>query len=281
ATFLFSLLVNGLTIEWLMKKLGVHLPKKEDLILKEELDILRINHTREHLESLCELDEFNTSIVQSVSSTLAKEVDEHKVQLLKLAKQDEVAKSLRLQAIVIEKKTIERLFDENHISEAVFFDLDSELDLQQDALEYPEVYTGRGYKRGGVIDRDKTFRERMRSVQESMNRFPLLGSFISTKREHIIENRIAALQTRIVCSNEVIKYLKNVEECIEDRNGVFSAIQTVKGEYAEHKKNNDNKLADLTKEYPDIAATYQTKVVQSIIKHEYAHHHPSHLFMQH
>ena len=47
---------------------------------------------------------------------------------------------MRLQAIQIQRDTIEGLFEKDYINENVYYEYDAQLDLQQDALELSLIH---------------------------------------------------------------------------------------------------------------------------------------------
>ncbi len=280
ATFLFTLLVNGLTVEWLIKRLNIHLPKKEEEILKEELGILKATHARAHVHDLS-TEEFDPVILKDLEDSLKEQEVLHRNRLIDLAEQGKLLNSLRIQAIIVEKATVERLFNENHIHEGVFYDLDAELDLQHDALEYPEVYTGRGFERGGTLNRERAFRQTMRRLNGIAKRFPVFRFIIREREEQLIEERIALLKARLVAAEEVITYLSGLATNLKEHSEITSALQTVLHEYEEHIRTNKENIKELAEKYPEIAKNYQMRVVQSVIQHQIQHHETSKIFLRH
>lgn len=266
---LFTLLVNGLTIKTLLLKLGVHLPKKEEEVLHEELTILELEEAKESLDRLKD-KEFDLDILQDLKKELNAIEDTHKDHLRTIMKPEYFEKSLRLQALHIERHALEDLFNQGYLSENVYFDFDVELDMQEDALEYPEVYEGRAITPGGKLQTESSFRKRVLKIRSLAGKFPILKQFLKQERQALIQDRIGLLKARIITSEMVIEYFNKIQKYLgqKEQNAI---IQSLINEHKDLIKENDEELKKLTKENPRLIEMYQRKLAYSLIANPHMH----------
>ncbi len=263
ATFLFTLFVNGITIKWLLTKLKLHIPAKEELIIKQEHNILELNLARQKLKTLTS-DEFDPKIIKSIDQQLKSQEQENYQKLLKYASKTELVKSLQLESLDIEKKTYVDLFYQNHISENILFQLEAEIDLQEDALKYPNVYKGRGFSSGGKIDTTSTFKNRLHHLTQFISRHKLLGFIARKSEETLVYDRFTFLKARIIASYKVLEYLKHLQKIFKD-DKTKSAITTVKKDHKKYIKLNQQKADQLSQKYPHILEKHQQATIKSLI----------------
>ena len=268
--FLFTLLINGLTIRNLMLALGVHLPKKEEEVLQEELSIFELEEAKASLVHLKD-KEFDPDILQDLKRELNDLEQEHKKHLAEIATPEDFEKSLRLQALHIERRALDDLYHQGYVSENIYFDFDSELDLQQDALEYPEVYTGKAIKAGGIINAHAGFRRRIAWMRQLATQFPLLKSIFRSSRQQMIQDRLGLLKARVITSEMVIDYLTKMERYLES----MSQSKFIRSLIKEHEnliKENSEELTRLTKDNQTIIHEYQRKLAYNLIAtHPHTH----------
>lgn len=261
-TFLFTLFVNATTIGWLLKKLRLHLPKREEEIIQQEVNIFAIEEAKKRLGQLSS-DDADLSVIKEVAKKLSREEFELKKSLMSMATPRELEKSLKLQAISIERKSIQRLFYQGHIKESVFFDFDNDLDLQEDAQEYPEVSSGRSYARGGKRRSQENFRERMARWRQRLAQFPFLKSIILQTKEDLIMDRLSLLQARIVASSEVIEYFEHVGQLLEHHVLAQKVIDQVTADHEQFRLKNSIQLQSLEREYQRVYKKFETQLVES------------------
>lgn len=264
AAFMVSLLVNALSINWLLKILGLHVTPHTEAIVAQEMAIFALEEAEKKLKELPP-DEFDKDVIKSIDKQIEQQEQTHQRLLLKLATPKELLLSLKLQAINIEKSTIEQLFLQGHINEHIYFRIEVELDLQLDALEFPEVSSGRGYEPGGKLPTGTTFRSRLRKLQRWAHQYPILKQFIGVNEHTVIEERLSLLKARIVASEAVINYLDRLKKHMQNKDKALSAITEVKTEHQYYIKRNQTKFSKLEKEFPKIAKNYQKRVVYSLV----------------
>lgn len=264
AALLFTLFINGLTIKGLLMKLGLHLPKKEEEIIKDEVKLFEISESRRKLEKL-QKKEFDQKVISEFDRDLLKREEKIRRHLTVLSTPDEFYRSLQLEALAIERASLSDLFEKGRMSENVYYEFDSELDLQEDALEHPEVFKGRGIKRGGYLaDGEKTFRKKIIDMRRFVLRYPLFSKLFHFNEVDLVKDRYSLLRARLFSSFEVLEYLDRVEELFSKstQRTAISKVRKLQREFIVH---NQNELRVIEKKYPQIVADYQRNVIQSIL----------------
>lgn len=270
--FLFTLLVNGLTIRSLLMKLGVHLPKKEESILKHELSIIEIEEAKESLVMLKD-KEFDPVILRELRKELTHEEEKHKKKLKNILTPEYFERSLKLQALDVERKSLEDLYKHEYVSENVYFDFESELDLQQDALEYPEVFSGRAVAPGGLVSGESALRRRLRFLRNLMTSFPLLRFIFKSTRDSMLEDRIGLLKARILTSEMVLGSLHKMATYMSEI-GDLAVIKSLEKEHRALISDNEKELSKLSKEHPKLVRVYQRRLVHNFLHSKSENLHP-------
>jgi len=263
ASLLFTLFVNGLTIEWLLKKLGLHLPAKEEAILNEEHSLFDIDISKQKLQELSG-SEFSKSQVKALAEELETSEREHKDKLLTLANSKEFENSLRLEMLNLERQETERLFKEGYISENVLYDFDAQLDLQQDALEYPEVFEGRGFTSGGKIQTRQSFRRQVLNLRKLLKQFPIISFFSSFSEDDLVIERFSLLKARLLASEAVLEYLDRVEHIV-GKNGARATIAKVRQEHQKFIVQNQDEINQIKEKYGQVVSQYQEDLLRKLV----------------
>lgn len=267
---LFTLLVNGLSIKFLLTGLKLHLPEKEEEIIGEETNIFTIEELKEKLKAVNSgypQNQFNTSVISEVEKELDKELEKHKKHLQELANDPELLmRSFKIQAIQIERMTAHELHEKGYVNEQVFMEFDTELDLQQDALEYPDVKAFRGQTRGGKIKSRTSFRRLIRKLNEISKNYPFLRFIVRSTEEDAIEDRFMLLKLRLISSADVLWYLDYIKKFAKDNTEVLAGIETLAKEHSDFIADNEEQLKSLIESYPEILNRYQKRVIYSILE---------------
>lgn len=263
ATFLFTMLVNATTIRKLLMKLGLHLPKREEEIIQEETNIFSIQEAKERIEALS-ADEFSRVVIKDVQRSLSEKELHHQHRLAELATPRELEKSLRLEVIEIERRALLRLFEQEHISANVLNTFQTELDLQQDALEYPELYAGRGYREGGRLDSQEAFLHRLSHLQGQIKSFPFLQQWLLNSQKNLILARLSLLQARIVASGEAIEYLEHVTELLDNDKQATRIIDSVRAEHEQYRLKNNFQMQIIERDYSRLFQEFERKLVETL-----------------
>jgi CPA1 family monovalent cation:H+ antiporter len=262
---LFSLFVNGLTIAWLLKKLGLHIPRKEEQIIEEELDIFHLEQARQKLEKFPDVSA-EKKVIKAIKKRLDEAESYHRQMLVSLASYEELKMSLFVQAIRIERTTYKELFLEGIINEAVFFDLESQLDLQEDALEYPEIFKVRNVTKKGLVDSNLSYRRKLRNFKQWASEYSFLQKIIGASKDQLIQERYMTLKARLIANESVLSYLGKVEDLFEKLDDkTKAALADVEDRYHDFRKKNIKELRHIAVTFEDIVAAYHLKLIEMFI----------------
>lgn len=266
ASLLFTLFVNGLTIEILLKKLGLHLPSRDLAIANGQDKVLNYEKALEHLDHLPS-GEFTSSLKTKMKKEVEGKLAQARQEVMKLLEDKaDVLKSVRLYALKQERSWLETFQKSGYVSESVFFEYDAELDIQQDSLEYSDIYSGRGVvSRNGQIKSRLTFQERMRTLQKRAKNWPILSSFITYSEETTIRERYALVKLRLMVVKHIFAYLSDVARVAPKDRVLKAAVGEVRALYEGYQQRNAKELASLEKKYSEVVGEYQDYLIHSLV----------------
>lgn len=272
-SFLFTLLINGFTIKFLLTGLGLHLPEKEEEIIKEETDIFTLEELKNLLKKLPQ-DEFQESVIEKVETELTNEQKEHRKRLKDLTVDDDLLlRSFTLQSLQIERTTAHELHEQGYVNERVYMEFETELDLQLDALEYPEVFAKTKTEKTGLIKSRVSFRRSLTRLNELSKWLPFLGFIIRTTEKEAIETRYMLLKTRLIASNDVLWYLNYIKQFVKDRQTVLDGISALEKKHMEFVEDNRKQIEHMVKEYPEILEEFEKKIIYALLDRQEQHNH--------
>lgn len=261
-SLLFTLIINGLTIKKLLLALGLHLPKNEENIIKEEAEVYHLESAIHNLEHLAK-DEFSPEIVKEIRTGLIKVEKTHKDKLIKISNSAELKVAVQLQGIAIEREVIDGLLDADHINESVHTSFSTQLDLQQDALEYPEIFS-RAIDKDGRLTNQLTLAKRLAKMKHLASELPFLKGIVKESEEQTIRDRYALLRARVLASEAVISYIDRVAHNFKEK-GDMAALNSVKALHTKFNRDNKAEILELGKKYKSVVMNYQRKLAESLI----------------
>lgn len=142
---LFTLIVQGLTIEPLVKKLGLDQPPLADKMTRVEGESTAKQHALHRLPELLKGGLFSGSIAGELQELCNKDLDDTRQEIEQLRKTELDVETERqllyLRAFAEEKSVYIRLFNEGQITERTFRDMMAELIMQTDAIRHTEEHT--------------------------------------------------------------------------------------------------------------------------------------------
>ncbi len=256
ATVLFTLAINGTTASWFLKKLKLHLPTMDEEIIEHELAIFHGEKRRENLKKL-EKMEFKKSLTTEIEKNLLKKEIEEKNVLLKISDPESFAKSLKRYSIAIERHRLEKLLEKNYINETAYFEFDTELDLQEDELDFEE-------KTNDTFSTQKSFRKRLLKAREMANNLPVLNTLFGLSPDEVILNRYQLLKARILVSEEVFKYFKKVKEIIGDKK-LVGEINNIIEIHEGYVKSNRSQVIEIESKHKKAIENYQKEQIKTLI----------------
>lgn len=139
---LFTLLVPGLTIEFLVRKLGLDVAPLPDRVARLEGEGVAKQHALDRLPELLKGGLFSMSVGKELQEYCTEDLEETHHQMEKIRAQEldhETEGQLAiLRAFAEEKSVYIHLFNEGQISERTFRDMIAELTFQVDAIRHTE-----------------------------------------------------------------------------------------------------------------------------------------------
>ncbi|MEO5510253.1 MAG: sodium:proton antiporter, partial [Longimicrobiales bacterium] len=137
----FSLLVQGLTLEPLVKWLGLHRVGVPDQFLRDETLLEAKGRARERITELRRAGMFSESVTSELETRYGAEQEElrGKLNLLRergLLGSREEFKLLKREYLLVEKRVYQDLFHRGQLSEKVLHELHHSIELQLDHLRY-------------------------------------------------------------------------------------------------------------------------------------------------
>jgi monovalent cation:H+ antiporter, CPA1 family len=265
ATLLFTLFVNGLTIRKLLFYLKLHVPTKEEKIMENEMKIFSLEKAGEKLQNL-RYPEFTQSVLKMVDDMLFSQESKYKRELQKLSKSKEFIKSLKIQSIEIERKALQDFFEQGRLTEGVLYEFESELDLQRDILEYPDLYTKMVSNKTGEINTRTPFRKRLAFFKRFISKHTLLSRILRISERDIILERYTLLRVRLLTSYVVLDYIKDLENIFHGNKKITLSLKDMKNMHVKkYMKRNQKEINRLSTEYPDIIIPHQQKVATQLI----------------
>jgi CPA1 family monovalent cation:H+ antiporter len=141
---LFTLLVQGLTIEPLVRWLRLDKPPLADQFSRLEALFASRQRALERLPELLAVKLFNASVAERLRTEFTEQLQATKSELDELANvelnRNEQRRIVFLRAFAEERSAYVDLFDKGQLSETAFRELTPALDVQQDAMRYRGVY---------------------------------------------------------------------------------------------------------------------------------------------
>ncbi len=273
ASLLFTLLVNGLTIKYLLLWLKLHLPKEEETIIQEEIDIFNLEESRMALKKLPASD-FTSEAVKDVEKELIDEEKKHREILKKYSGNSElILNSFKIQALQIEREVARELHEKGYINEDAFMDFETELDLQLDALEYPDVFISKGMDQQGHVKSRRSFRHYIKNLHTIANYLPFLKRFVRGTEKDVVVSRYMVLMARVLTSDDVLWYLTYVKQFVRSDKTVLKGIDELEKQHIALHEENTSQLNDLVKEYSDLIKHHQKKIIHNLLERREIHIH--------
>ncbi|MFW5703735.1 MAG: cation:proton antiporter [Patescibacteria group bacterium] len=273
SVFLFTLLVNGFTIKFLLLKLKLHIPAEEEQIIKEETAVFKTEELIYTLDQLPEA-EFNTCVLKRIKKELDEEMETQKKALLNHnVDQKTMLRSFQLQTIEIERITAHELHEQGYFNEQVLAEFLSELDLQEDAILYPDIFGSSVDDRTGHIKSRRSFRKMMQQTDTFMRYIPFFKKFFCKKEHDLVRQRYMILKTRIIASSDVIWYLDYVKRLVTGKEEVIDGFAIIAERHNKYLDENRRQLKNLQAKYPVIIEHYEREIIYRLLHKREIHNH--------
>ncbi len=255
---LFTLLVQGLSIEPLMKKLGLNIPPLTDQVAFSELHIMANKRALERLPALQEGGVFSSRIAHQLTLDCDRAISAAKQEILDL-RANEMGRMhemnlLYLRALGEEKAFYSDMYDKGHFTEGAFREMTVVLNLQIDALRYHGEFAHvhshrirrmleqRFYRLSRHLSWLSPYAEKMRMSRIVRNYEQVWGHYLGSA--YIIQsmNRLAKLETF-----------------------PLEAIKEVQDKYRSWHGFAEKQLYEVSEQFPEFVTSMQERLGQRLI----------------
>lgn len=241
---LFTLFVNGSTIAILLKKLKLHIPSFSEKVRRIHNSLFNYDEGVEKLEKA----EILGISPETINERIAVWREKEKQIAVELNSLDTThyKNALAMQCLTIERDVFEELLMHDEMSEASFFEMDAQLDLQADAIDYPTLYT-RGVGEKGMIPSALRFRQQVLRVRRNIVRFTWIAQIFGLSKEKLVHDRYMLVRGRLIASRRVLLFLKEVKKnCLHEK--FIQCLDAVSKKYELFVQNAENELTLLRKD---------------------------------
>lgn len=212
---LFTLFVNGSTIAFLLKRLKLHIPSLSEKVRHIHNRLFNYDEGVEKLEK-AQIPGISPDLINERIAVWREKEKQIAVELTSLDP-IQYKNALAMQSLTIERDVFEELLMHDEMSEASFFEMDAQLDLQADAIDYPNLHT-RGVGEKGMIPSALRFRQQVLRARRNVAQFTWLARILGISKEQIVHDRYMLVRGRLIASRRVLLFLKEVREnCIHEK----------------------------------------------------------------
>jgi CPA1 family monovalent cation:H+ antiporter len=255
---LFTLLFQGLTMEPLVKKLGLTELHLSDQLALLERDLIADSEALQRIQQLQSQGLFSRRIAYHLQKTCEQEIRQGKQQLEELRKkeldQSQERDLLYLRCFSEERLLYNTMYNEGHLSEKAYRELVLVLTLQMDAIRH----------HGGM---SHVHSHRLRRILEHvlfklLDPFPLLSSLAERMRMRRIIRNYEEVWGHYLGSARVINYLNEINEIESLPEAVFEEVH----DHYNHWHNlARQQLNNVTEQFPEFVASMQERLGQRLV----------------
>jgi len=250
---LFSLIVQGLSLEPLIRGLGLQRSTVPDLFVRDETLLTAKSRARERIGELRRQGMFSESVTAELEKSYGAEEQAIRTKIEELRARGilgsrEEFKLLKREYLLVEKRIYQDLFHRGQLSENVLRELQHSIELQIDHLRY-----------GGVLPAWTIHSPTRWKVEAAL--FRLLETVFpwGTSVQHYRLNRIADLYEqhwgRLMASQQVLEELDRIHQSGTNATELVIELRDL---YALWNQNARRRLDAVNEQYPE----YATKVQQ-------------------
>lgn len=254
---LFTLIVQGLTIQPLVKWLGLTRKTAADQLTKIEVSLDGKLEAKDRVSSLVESGIFSNKVTYRLQTECENQIKELKDNFEDIRNNqlshDMELKFLYLRALVEEKSKYVDMFDKGYIGEAVFREQFVTVSMQIDAIRSNENFEHiRSHTIGGTIER--TIIRLIHNI-----------TFLSHWKERLQLNQIARIYERLWAlyngSNHVLECLNHFTEL-----GIIRAevLDIVREKYSNWHQQTAEQLDKFSEHYPEFISATQERMCRRL-----------------
>lgn len=255
---LFTLLGQGLTIETLVKKLGLNKPPLSDRLTRAEGFLSAKRCAKERIPELQAGGLFSARIAGQL--TLHCQHGINKVNLLitqlrnQELNQEQEFRLLFQRTMTLEKKQYYEMFSKGHISESVYQDLSHSIDIQSDAI-----------RDTGQVPQFTIHNTQRHHLQQyllkQMSGIPYLSSLAEYFREQQIADSYEKAWGRHQGSAKVLSELDNIGHTESIRTEI---IEDIKSYYQRWHTSTQKRIIVTTEQFPEFVAAMQVNLANRL-----------------
>lgn len=255
---LFTLLLQGLTIEPLVKWLRLDQPTMVDRIAILERDLDASRNALKRITQLREGGLFSSSLAHrlTLQSERAMSQAQHALQRLRNRElsTDEETSLLYLRTLSEEKLFYSRLYAEGHLTEGAYRELSLVLTLQIDAIRFHGAFEH--------IHSHRVRRLFERGAYKLFDRTPLLAPIAEQLRMRRLIRNYEEVWGHYQGSGQVLQYLKDIEKL----EAIPSAVTAdVRGHYQQWHDLARKQLDQLSEQFPELVGSMQERLGKRMV----------------
>jgi len=256
---LFTLLVQGLSMEWLVQKLGLDKMPLADQVAQAIGDVSASQHALGRLPELNKSDQFNKKIIKRLAHQCEKSLKHYEHHLASLRhnhfnEQDEI-NLVSLRCFAIEKSYYIDLYNDGHLSESALRDMLPLLALQIEAIRYQGKYHSIAQNR---LPRRRIFK----ALINALSMIPLLNHFAEKLRLRLIAHEYEISWAHVQASDEVLQYLTTGEHSNKLPKQKLDLVIDQYRRWRDYAQSNITQMNEL---YPEFVNTMQDRHGQRLI----------------
>ncbi len=256
---LFTLLVQGLSMEWLVQKLGLNKLPIADQVAQAIGNVSANQHALSRLPELKRSDQFNKKIIQRLEHQCKqslKHAEHHLASLRKkhLSEQDEV-NLITLRCFAMEKSHYIELYNNGHLSESALRDMLPVLSLQIETIRYQGQYHSIAQNR---LPRRRLFK----ALIHILANLPGLHPYAEKLRLRLIAHEYEISWAHVEASDEVLMYLNTVQHNDKTPQQKLKPIIEQYQRWRDYAQTNITQMNEL---YPEFVNTMQERHGQRLI----------------
>ncbi len=256
---LFTLLVQGLSMEWLVHKLGLDKPPLADQVAQAIGNVSATRHALTRLPELKKSDQFNPAIIvrlEQQCEELLKHAEHHLAALRNkyLSEQDEI-NLISLRCFAMEKSHYIELYNNGHLSESALRDMLPLLSIQIETIRYQGRYHTVEQNR---LPRRRAFKLLIRVLAT----LPWLNRIAEKLRLRLIAHEYEISWAHVQASDDVLQYLNVVKD---NETTPQQKLKSVTHQYQRWRDYAQSNIKQMNELYPEFVTTMQERHGQRLI----------------
>lgn len=258
---LFTLLVNGLTMEPLMKLLGLDIPPLADRLAREEGQLAATAQALKNIPELQKGGLFSARIANQLQKKCHNQIKKISANIEQMRSQEmdkgAEEKLLYLKSFAAEKSLYYQMFAKGHLSERAYRNLDELVTNQIDLLRYSDDASAlKNY-----MSKSKT---RSHTIISLLEKLPLLSQMSANRRALQIARDYEDLWGLHQGYTNVLNHL---DQMIRDLPEKREITQQVRNQFEIWQANARKKSDAITEQFPEFVNDMQERLGQRMIIH--------------